>query len=184
MSRTKPEVSKVNSVEDANEVLRDIALCQIELAKIDTPAAEDIKRVQTAAEKEGRQYRERIEKLEALLVPYAETHKGDLFPDKKNSRRSLKVTFGMFGYRQSTSIVIDDEAKTIEAIEISKKNLAKKLGLDDAVERQPKIVKTKLRKFSDDILAKFGITRSVEDTFFYETDIDAVNQDLQKAKSA
>ncbi|TAL31555.1 MAG: hypothetical protein EPN93_17320 [Spirochaetes bacterium] len=182
--RQKPEVAKVASIEDANEVLRDIALCQLELAKIDTPAAEDIKLIQARAEQDGRPYRERIEKLEALLVPYAEANKDDLFPEEKNARRSLAVTFGSFGYRRSTSINIEDEAKTIEAIEISKKNLARKLGIDDAIVREPKIQKTKLRKFSDDILAKFGITRIAEDTFFYETDIDAVNIDLQKAKSA
>lgn len=182
MSSLKSEVKKVASIEDANAVLRDIALCQIELQKIDAPAAEDIKRIQAGAEHAGRQYRERIETLEALLVPYAEANKDQLFPDDK--KRSVSVTFGMFGYRKSTSIVIDDEAKTIEAIEISKKNLAKKLGLTDAVVRDPKIHKTKLRKFSDDILAKFGIRRETADTFFYEVDIEAVNQDLQKAKTA
>ncbi len=180
--RQKPDVAPVQSVEDANAVLRDIALAQIELSKIDTASAEEIKLIQSRAEQDGRAYRERIEKLEALLVPYAEANKDELFPDEK--KRSLKVTFGIFGYRRSTSIVIDDDAKAIEAIEITKKNLAKKLGLDDAVVREPKILKTKLKKFSNDILEKFGIRREETDTFFYETDLDAVNLDIQKAKSA
>ncbi|MEJ5361130.1 MAG: host-nuclease inhibitor Gam family protein [Spirochaetota bacterium] len=171
---------KIETLDDANNILYQIALAQIELDKIDIEAEEKIKLIQKQSEQAGKHYRDEIQKLEELLLQYAENHKEIL--EETNKRRSQKLTFGIFGFRKSSRIEIENEAKTIELIEITKHKLAHQLGLDSAIVREPKIKKTVLQKFDDETLKRFGILRIYEDTFFYETDRDAVNLQLQKSR--
>ncbi|HRZ28714.1 MAG TPA: host-nuclease inhibitor Gam family protein [Spirochaetota bacterium] len=181
MSRTKPE--PIETIDQANDLLFELALTQLELQKIDNKAAEQIALVQKEAELNGKDHRDRIAGLEARLLGFAELKKDELFPED-GKKRSVEVTFGTFGYRRSQSIVIENESKTIELIESTKKNLASKLGLSSAIERTPKIKKNSLRSFNEETLEKFGIVRKYEDTFFVDTDTEAVNLQLQKAKPA
>ncbi len=187
MSRQKPK-AVIENLDDANDALYDIALCQLELQKIDTKASERVAAAQKEAELEGRVYRADIDKNEALILAFAEKKKGELFAESgkanKDKKRAQKLTFGKFGYQKSTSIEIKDEKEVIKLIEIKKKKLAVTLGLNAAIKREPKIQKKELQKFNDETLKQFGITRKSDDTFFYETDIDAVNLDLQKSKTA
>ncbi|GAB4221135.1 MAG: hypothetical protein Kow00102_14140 [Spirochaetota bacterium] len=170
----------IETLEEANNVLYQIALAQIELDKIDTEAEEKIKLVQKQAEQAGKPYRDEIQKLEEILLKYAEQNK-EIF-EETSKRRSQKLTFGIFGFRKSSRIEIENEAKTIELIEITKRKLAHQLGLDNAIVREPKIKKAALQKYDDETLQRFGIQRIYEDTFFYETDRDAVNLQLQRSK--
>lgn len=170
----------IETLDDANNVLYQIAIAQIELDKVDTEAEEQIKIAQKKAELAGKPYREEIQKLESLLTEYAD-HNKQIFEDS-TKQRSTKLTFGKFGFRKSQRIDIENEAKTIELIEITKRKLAHQLGIDHAIVREPKIRKQALQKFDDDTLHRFGILRIFEDTFFYETDRDAVNLQLQKSK--
>jgi len=170
----------IENLDEANNVLFQIALAQIELDKIDTEAEEKIKLIQKNAEQAGKPYRDEIAKLESLLLDFAQINK-EIF-NETNKRRSQKLTFGIFGFHKSSRIDIENEAKTIELIEITKRKLAHQLGIDQAIVREPKIKKTVLQKFDDETLRRFGIQRIYEDTFFYETDRDAVNLQLQKSK--
>lgn len=82
--RIKPQVGKLESLDDVNLALRDIGLKEKELDAIDSKAAKEI--AETAA------------KIQA----YAEYNKAELFKDKK----SVDLSFGKIGYRQSTKISV------------------------------------------------------------------------------
>jgi phage host-nuclease inhibitor protein Gam len=100
MARLKPNVKKIESLGDANLTLKEIGLLKRELESIDGDAHAKIAEIKTAAVKAGEPIRKRITDLSALLDAYAEYNRADLFGDKK----TVQVSFGIFGYRKSTSI--------------------------------------------------------------------------------
>jgi phage host-nuclease inhibitor protein Gam len=116
MARFKPNVKKIESLEDANLTLREIGLLERELESIDGSAHKQIAEIKTAAVKTGEPVRKRIADLSALPGAYAEYNSAELFRDKK----TVQVSFGIFGYRKSTSI----------SVRKTTLNLLEKLGLE------------------------------------------------------
>jgi phage host-nuclease inhibitor protein Gam len=78
MARLKPNVKKIESLEDANLTLKEIGLLERELEAIDGEAHKQIAEIKTDAVKAGGPARRRIADLSALLGAYAEYNRAEL----------------------------------------------------------------------------------------------------------
>jgi phage host-nuclease inhibitor protein Gam len=166
MARLKPNVKKIESLGDANLTLKEIGLLERELESIDGDAHAKIAEIKTAAVKAGEPIRKRITDLSALLGAYAEYNRADLFRDKK----TVRISFGIFGYRKSTSI--SAKKTTIE--------LLKKLCLDKYIRVKEEADKEAMAALDDETLAQVDAVRKVKDDFFCEADREEINKDLLK----
>ncbi|MDR0553884.1 MAG: host-nuclease inhibitor Gam family protein [Treponema sp.] len=164
MARIKPNVKKIESLEDANLTLKEIGLLERELESIDGDAHKQIAEIKTAAVKAGEPVRKRIADLSALLGAYAEYNRADLFRDKK----TVQVSFGIFGYRKSTSISV--KKSTLDLLE--------KLGLEKYIRVKKEPDKEAMADMDDEALAQVDAVRKHKDDFFCEADREEINKDL------
>ena len=169
MSRAKPQSSKINNIHEANQTLREIALLQDDLARIDTEADRKIAKIKEDAVKKGEQGRKRIVELEQGLALFAEYNKTDLFPEK----RSAELSYGRFGFHRSTRISI----KTKPA-EKSTLYLLKTLFPKKAIRVKEEVDKEELKDWPDEKLAQINAKKVQNDNFYYEIDREQVNQDM------
>jgi phage host-nuclease inhibitor protein Gam len=166
MARLKPNVKKIESLEDANLTLKEIGLLERELETIDGDAHKRIAEIKTAAVKAGEPVRKRITDLSALLGAYAEYNRAELFRDRK----TVQVSFGIFGYRKST--VINVKKTTLD--------LLGKLGLEKYIRVKKEPDKEAMAALDDETLAQADAVRKVKDDFFCEADKEEINKDLLK----
>jgi phage host-nuclease inhibitor protein Gam len=166
MARLKPSVKKIETVEDANLVLKEIGLLESELDAVDSEAHKAIAEIKTLAAAKGKAGRKRIAELSGLLGAFAEYNKEELFHD----RRSVQLSFGVFGYRKSTSVSV--KKTTLE--------LLKKLGLKKYIRVKEEADKDAMAGLDDETLAQADAVRKVKDVFFCEADKEEINKSLLK----
>jgi phage host-nuclease inhibitor protein Gam len=166
MARYKPTPEKLETLEDVNSALRELGLLEREIETVDAEAQKQIGDIKAAAAKQGEPLRKKIAELSAKVGAFAEYNRADLFKDKK----SIDLTFGVFGFRKSTSI--STKKTTVPLLE--------KLQLDKyiRVEKQPD--KEALKELDDESLAQVDAVRKVKDEFFCEPNREEVNKDLLK----
>jgi len=169
MARYKPTPERLENLEDANDVLRNLGLLEREIETIDAEAQKQIGEIKAAAAKQGEPLRKRIAEMTGKIQVYADYNKTDLFKDRK----SVDLTFGTFGYRKSTSISV--KKTTVD--------LLKKLGLVSflRIEEQPD--KEAMKEMDDESLAQVDAVRKTKDAFFCEPNREEVNKDLLKQAS-
>jgi phage host-nuclease inhibitor protein Gam len=170
MARLKPQVGKINTLDEANLVLKEIGILEKELEAIDNEAHKQIALIKEDAAKKGQGIRKRITDDAALLNVFADYNKAELFKDRK----SVQLSFGSFGYRKSTSISV--KKTTLE--------LLKKLKLDKYIRVKEEPNKEEMANLDDDTLAQVDSVRKVKDDFFCEADKEEVNKDLLKEQAA
>jgi phage host-nuclease inhibitor protein Gam len=166
MARYKPTPEKIENLEDANGVLREIGLLEREIEAIDADAQRQIGDIKAAAAKQGEPLRKRIAELTSKVEVFAQYNKGDLFKDRK----SIELTFGVLGYRKSTSISVK---KTTVA-------LLEKLRLNNYIRVEKTPDKEAMKNMSDESLAQVDAVRKVKDDFFCEPNREEINKDLLK----
>ncbi len=166
MARLKPQVGKIETLDQANLVLKEIGLLEKELEGIDSEAHRQIAEIKEDAAKKGQLLRKRIADDSALLGAYAEYNRDELFKDRK----SIQLSFGSFGYRKSTSISV--KKTTLE--------LLKKLKLDKYIRIKEEPDKEAMAALDDDTLAQVDSVRKVKDDFYCEADKEEVNKELLK----
>jgi phage host-nuclease inhibitor protein Gam len=167
MARYKPSPEKLENLEDVNAVLRELGLLERELESIDANAQKNIGEFKAAAAREGEPLRKKVTELSAKIGAYAEYNKEDLFKDRK----SIELTFGVFGYRKSTSISVKKTTIT----------LLEKLKLDKYIRIDKNPDKEALKEMDDESLAQVDAVRKTKDDFFCEANREEVNKDLLKA---
>jgi phage host-nuclease inhibitor protein Gam len=167
MARLKPSgIGKIKTLEDANLTLKEIGLLEHELTAIDAEADKQIAEIKAGSAKRGEGIRKRIVDLSALLGAYADYNRDELFVDRK----SVGLSFGIFGYRKSTSI--STKKTTLE--------LLKKLSLDKYIRIKEEPDKEAMSEMDDEALIQVDAIRKVKDVFFCEANKEEVNKDLLK----
>lgn len=169
MARFKPNLSKIENTEDANIALREIGIIERELEAIDADAQKRIGDIKADAAKRGEPLRSRIIELSGQLGAFAEYNKAELFKDRK----SMELTFGVFGYRKTTSIHI--KKSTVD--------LLRKLNLDRFVRVKEEPDKEAMAVLDDDQLAMVDAVRKSKDDFFCEANREEINKDLLRASA-
>ena len=170
MARLKPPVGKIKTLDEANMVLKEIGILEKELEGIDADAHKRIAEIKTEAAQSGEGIRKRIAENSAVLGAYAEYNKSDLFKDRK----SIQLTFGLFGYRKSTSISV--KKTTLE--------LLKKLKLVNCIMVKEEPSKEAMAALDDDTLRQVDAVRKIKDDFFCEADKEEINKELLKEQVA
>ena len=154
--RKKPEVKvkKITSLSEADAVLKRLAELNNNIKKIEAETDNKINEIKEAAKKEAEPILQEIEALEHSLAVYSEYNKEELFKDKK----TIELTFGLFGFRQSTSISI--KKNTLE--------LLKQHGFKEAIKIKESVNKEVMREWSDERLNLVNAKRVVKDSFWVE----------------
>ncbi|WOE69117.1 host-nuclease inhibitor Gam family protein [Hydrogenimonas thermophila] len=157
MARSKPklEIAKITSLREADEVLHRIADLRAEIRKHEADADIAVNRVKEELKQKVEPLLKNIEALEKSLAVYSEYNKEDLFRDKK----TIELTFGLFGFRQSTSISVKKD--TLE--------LLKQHGFNEAIKIKETVNKEIMREWSDERLSLVHAKRVVKDLFWIET---------------
>ncbi|MBN2546543.1 MAG: host-nuclease inhibitor Gam family protein [Spirochaetes bacterium] len=168
MARIKPQLTKINNLDEADLVLKEIGIAERELEAIDAQAHKKIADIKENTAKKGEGLRSRITELASLLGSYAEYNKGELFREKK----SVELTFGIFGYRKST--VISVKKATLE--------LLKKLNLNQYIRIKEEPDKEKMSELSDEALCSVEAVRKIKDDFFCEANKEEINKELLKSQ--
>lgn len=154
MARLKPKTGKIETLDDVDGALKEIGMLERELDQIDDDAQKKISEIKSLALKAGEKNRERVTFLSDQIGTYAEANKDDLFKDK----RTIELSFGLFGYRKSTSIQV--RKTTVE--------LLKKLKLDAYIRIKEEPNKERMSDMDDELLAQVDAVRKVKDDFFCE----------------
>ena len=163
-TRIKPEAGKIASLEDANMALRDIGLAQKELDALDNATNKKIAEIKTSAAKQGEELRKSIAEKSAKLQAFADYNKDELFKDRK----SVDLSFGVFGYRKSTKI----------SVKKTTLGLLEKLGMDKFIRQKKEPDKEALSELDDETLMKVDAARKISNDFFCEAKTEEVNKDL------
>ena len=166
-TRYKPNAGKLSSLEDVNLALKDIGLAEKELDAIDAKAAKEIAEIKERAAKEGEELRKQIQETSARIAAYAEYNKAELFKDRK----SVELSFGLFGYRKSTKISV--KKTTLE--------LLKKLGFTGCIRIKEEADKDAMGNLTDEQLTSVDASRKVSNDFFCEANLEEVNKELLKS---
>ena len=170
MARLKPPMGKIENLDQANLVLKEIGLLEKELEGIDSDAHRQIAEIKEDAAKRGKVIRDRIVDASARLGSYAGYNKEELFKDRK----SVQLSFGVFGYRKSTAI--STKKTTLE--------LLKKMKLNKCIRVKEEPDKEAMAELDDEPLAQVDAVRKVKDDFFCEADKEEVNKELLKEQVA
>ena len=167
MSRIKPKITTIESLEDANTALKELALSELYLSSIDAKYTKKIGTLKEQAAKEGDNTRRRIKELGDTLSLYAQYNKTKLFEKKK----SLDFSWGTLGFRKSTKL--KTKKTTLE--------LLKKLFNDKGVRIKEEVDRDALHEWPDEDLAQVDAAKTVTDDFFYEINKEQVNRELLEA---
>lgn len=164
--RVKPVVNMVpvKTIEEADKSLKEIALRKIELKRIDADAQEAIDLIKEEAAKKAEKFKKEIKEYEEGVIAFAQTNQDELFKKKK----TVTLTFGEFGFRQSTKIQIRSHEATVTKL--------KEIGKTNAIVIEEKANKNILATFKDEELEEVHCKRKVEDNFWYEIDEESITE--------
>jgi len=168
-NRYKPKAEKFERIEEVNLALKEIGLLERELEGIDADAQKEIAVIKEKAAKKGEALRNRIIEVTGKVGAFAEYNKAELFRDKK----SIELSFGVFGYRKSTSISV--KKTTVD--------LLKKLGWDQYVRVKEEANKDAMAELENEALRMVEAVRKVKDEFFCEPNREEVNKELLSASA-
>ncbi len=164
MSRVKPNIASIESLDEANVTLKELAILEIKIDRIDNKYSKKIGQVKEQAVKEGEEARGRIKELGDALSIYAQYNKLKLF----NKKKTQEMSWGNIGFRKSTKL--KTKKTTLE--------LLKKLFENKGIRIKEEVDREELKEWEDEILAQVDAAKTVEDSFFYEINKDQVNKEL------
>jgi phage host-nuclease inhibitor protein Gam len=173
--RSKKPKSSLRSIDDCNRAMREIALYEIEIEKIQGECDEA---VNTALARAHRLAKPRLERKHALiadLAAYCEEHKDALTVGGK----TVEMLFGRFGWRLSPPALkiakgfkVDGKKATWEALValVKEKLGAAYIQVKETVKRD----EIKAAGFDDGELLAAGLAIEQDDEWWYEVDRTAL----------
>lgn len=173
MGRRKPVPAVlVNSLDDADKVLEELAALERQASAITNTMNETIDSAKAKAADEMAVVAARKKLLEAALASYATMNKAELFKVKK----SVELNFGILSFRLSSKVV--PAGKSVNWGMILDK--IKDHKFTEAISIKESVNKEVLAKWDDKKLEKVGAKIKTEDTFGY----DLKQQDAAHTKAA
>ena len=156
----KPYVLPIISWRHADDYIRRIGNCTIEIANAERCVQEDINQIKAKLTKKVKHLQEKRDVYVDRLETFAAIYKNDF--EKQKSR---KLNFGIIGWRKSTSISITK--KTLELIRqvFSKAKAAACIRVKGSVDKEA------LARLKDEDLALVKAQRKSKEVFFVEPDL-------------
>ena len=172
-SKPKPPAVVINSLEQADEVLREMCQCARAIEIVQSEMNATIDKAKAEAKELAATSQARLAELEASLAAYASYQSAELF----KSRKSLSLVFGTFGFRKSTEIKPASKSTWASILE-----KVKSLGLTQAVRIKEEVNKETLQEWPDERLEAVGARRVSEDKFWCEVDQAALENTARGAR--
>lgn len=155
MTRKRIAGTALQSYQDVDSVLRKIGELDRKLDNIETATNEAIDKAKQAARQSAEPLKATKASLERQLKEFCESRKLDFA-----EVRARELTFGVVGFRKSTSVVIKAVADTLAAL--------KALGLSQCIRTKEEVDKEAMRDLSEETLSQVGASLKVVDAFGYE----------------
>lgn len=146
----------LKSWDDVNLNLKEIGECEIAIETVEGDLNQKIQDLKLDAEMKAQPLRQRIEKLALEIKIFVEENRSEI------KGKTMPLSFGNVGFRQSTKIVFKNVKAVIASLRAKKMN--------DCIIVKESVDKDVLRGYPDDAIASIGATKKVEDTFWYEVD--------------
>jgi phage host-nuclease inhibitor protein Gam len=147
---------------DVDDSLKEIVQCDLQVERFEGEYNEAVTQFKDQVTAHVKPIQEKRDTLGRLVKEFCEEHKPEMVG------KSRELNFGRVGFRLSTSMVIKN-AKAIIA-------LLKAKRLFNCVVSKESVSKDELKKLDDDTLAELGVSKRVEDVFWYETKRDQVRE--------
>ncbi|EHJ46358.1 hypothetical protein DFW101_0341 [Solidesulfovibrio carbinoliphilus subsp. oakridgensis] len=172
MARQKPKAVVFADIKEADAALAELSAIKREIAAVEGVMNDAIDNIKAEAKARTSPLTTRLKDLETALANFAVARKQELFPKKK----SLEMTFGIMGFRQSTKL------KTLTRItwKLVLERLESLVGEPEgevfrqAIRVKPEVDKEAMRDWPDERLATVGVHKVAEDEFFYELKTEAI----------
>ena len=161
------ETPRLQSWEDVNDALRQLAEAQIALSDIESDMQKQIIGAQKAAEERSRPIKDAQSRLEREIKAYVTEHREEM-----GKAKSMTLTFGEVGFRQATSISLPRGKEKVE--EIIRR--LKSRNMMDCIVVEEKVSKEVLKKYGEDTVNAVGATWKQNDVFGYEVNIAKLEQ--------
>ena len=157
MARTRLEGSSnaLTSYDEVDQVLKEIAQLNRELALIETSQNEQIDAIKNQSKLDALPFSKQKAEKELLIKEFCEANRADFMKVKTRSS-----TFGSVGFRLSSKVVIKRMADTLTAL--------KALGLTNYIRVKETPNKEKMQKLNETQLAEVGASLKKDNTFWYE----------------
>jgi phage host-nuclease inhibitor protein Gam len=153
--RKRIETSALQSWDDVDLHLKEIGELEIQIEQIEAQLNLKISDLKLEAADKVKSLKERIGLLELEMKEFVEANRADI------QGKTMNLNFGDTGFRKSTKIIIRNIKNALAML--------KALGMNDCIIVEEKVSKDELSKYSEDVIAKVGAKKQVQDTFWYET---------------
>ncbi|MFN3985710.1 MAG: host-nuclease inhibitor Gam family protein [Rhodocyclaceae bacterium] len=162
MARKRIETgTTLQSWDEVDRCLAEIAAIDRELSLIETSQAEQIDLIRTATKAAAEPMQNKKLGLELAIKDYAEANRAEFVKVK-----TRELTFGSVGFRLSTKVIIKRLADTLQAL--------KDLGLTHCIRDNPAPDKEAMKALPLETLHAVGAALKQEDTFGYEIKREAL----------
>lgn len=157
MARVRMEEKYIlQSWEEVDAVLKEIAENEMEIEAITTDMNKEIHDIKEVAEDKSKKHQERIKVLSLYVQEFTERNRDEI------KGKTKVLNHGSVGFRQSTKVVLSKVDQIIEKL--------KKYKMTDCINIKETVNKDVLRKYPTDDILKVGANLKIEDVFWYETD--------------
>lgn len=164
MARKRVTEPQLRSWEEVDGCLKVMADAENEISKIEAEMNRQIAEIKKEAEENAKEHKALIKQNESKIKEYTGAHKEEL------KGKSKILTFGTVGFRLSTKLLLPSSiAEVILKL--------RERGMLDCINVKESVDKDAIKKYGEaDILAVGGYLQKT-DTFWYETDKDALAAD-------
>lgn len=163
MARVRMETEPIlQSWDDVNMNLKEIAECEMALEAIEAQMNAAIQDLKLDAELQAKPLQEKAARLAREIKEFTEENRSDI------KGKTMKLNFGQCGFRQSTKITIASVQATLKSL--------KARGMKDCIMVKESVNKDTLREYPDEVIASVGCRKKIEDAFWFETDREKLIQ--------
>ena len=161
MARKRVTEPQLNSWEEVDICLKEMGDAENEISKIEAEMNKQIAEIKKAAEESAKGHKEIIKSNESKIKEFTGIHKEEL------KGKSKALTFGTVGFRISTRRLLPSAIGNV----ILK---LRERGMFDCTNVKESVDKDAIKKYGEEDIAAIGGYLQKNDTFWYETDKDAL----------
>ena len=161
------ETPRLQSWEDVNDALRQLAEAQIALSDIESDMQKQIIGAQKAAEEQSRPIKDAQSQLKRDIEVFTTAHR-----DEMGEAKSMSLTFGEVGFRASVSISVPKEKAALAEVirRLKSRNMMDCIIVKETVSRDA------LKTYGEDTVNAAGAAWKQKDEFHCDVNIAKLEQ--------
>ena len=164
MARKRVTEPQLKSWDEVDSCLKAMGDAENEISKIEAEMNKQIAEIKKAAEENAKEHKEVIKQNEGKIKEFTGAHKEEL------KGKSKMLTFGTVGFRISTRLLLPSAVGDV----ILK---LRERGMLDCINVKESVDKDAIKKYGEEDIIAIGGYLQKNDTFWYETDKDALAAD-------